>query len=211
MIITPRPLPLDLLGKSDSVRDPGVHMSEIYNDLYAELEPDRYDKSKPMNPLYLEVGLAFEEIIEEKLVERFGRALGGERPGEFFTDEEFDAVTGELLMPRVAYNPDLIIYDDEPGAILGEIKLTWMSAKGVPEAEGGLFPDKFNKYFTQMKAYAYHLGLDRGRLIVFFVNGTYKPPVPQLRCWDFRFTAQELRENWLMLKNHYRHMQRRKK
>jgi hypothetical protein len=187
VIITPVAHGLeDLLGKSTAYRSPGLHMSEIYNDLYQDLEPKRYVRGSAPDPLRLEAGLAFEEILEEGLKKR----LAGERPGEFTTEE------------GIIFSPDLIIFNSE--IRLGEIKLTWLSTKEVPREQSNSFPPKFDKYFTQMRAYCYHLKLDYARLLAFFVNGNYRPPKPELLAWDIEFTARELRENWQMLLNHAR-------
>lgn len=179
-------------------------MSDLYNDLYQDLEPTRFDKTKPMDMLRVETGLAFENVLEAALVDR----QIGERPGEFFTEE------------GIAFSPDIIAFE---GAItvLGEIKVTWMSAKdcpisdaqsarcGIPANWDGAtdvtFPAKFDKYFTQMKAYCYHLGTPYARLMAFFVNGTYRPPTPAQLTWDFEFSARELLDEWAMLKNHGKH------
>lgn len=187
MLITPissRELE-ETLCRSTGDRSPGLHMSDIYNDLYKRLEPKRY-KGGPIDPGFVGMGLALEDAIEEALKKRL---LGGERPGEFITAE------------GIAFSPDLIIFN---GATrVGEIKLTWMSMREVPmDKPSSGFPPKFEKYFTQMKSYCHHLDTPYARLITMFINGDYKPPKPKLACWDIEFTAQELHENWRMLTNH---------
>lgn len=104
-------------------------MSDLYNDLYADLEPKRFSKSGPMPVEKLEFGMAFEEMLEDSLRKR----LVGERPGEFTTEE------------GIIYSPDLLIFN---GATrLGEIKLTWMSCREMPKerTDAGL-PSKFAKW-----------------------------------------------------------------
>jgi hypothetical protein len=201
MIITPCPHGLEeLLGKSSAPRSGGLHMSTIYNDLYSGLEPKRFDKSKPMDPLRLEAGLALEEMLEEGLRKRL---RGPQRPGEFVNAD------------GIAFSPDLIIFN---GSVkLGEIKLTWMSSKGVPREPGGTFPQKFDKYFTQMQCYCHALETSHARLIAFFVNGQNyfkgragQPGDPQgygpeLLAWDIEFSAREIREGYQMVLNHARH------
>lgn len=141
-MITPIDHGLDYIGKSRGVRAPGVHMSDLYNSYFQELYPKKYDKSRPMNPMHLEMGLAWEDMLEDGLKERMVSVAGEdiERPGEFTT------ATG------IHYNPDLLIYSDDPTR-LGEIKLTWMSSREMPtEVEYG-WPVRFQKYDMQMKAY----------------------------------------------------------
>lgn len=120
----------DIIGVSTAPRTVGLHMSEIYNDLYQDLEPKRYIKGSKPDVLRMEAGLAFEDMLEEGLKRRLA---GSERPGEFTTEE------------GILYTPDLIIFNGETR--LGEIKLTWMSSKEVPRELANGFPPKFDKYF----------------------------------------------------------------
>jgi hypothetical protein len=168
------------------VRSPGLHMSDIYNSLYKELDPKRYDKKdKQGNPLpfdlaKLELGTAFEEVLEEALRQR----IFGARPGEFTTEE------------GVIFSPDYIFFEENE-SILGEFKCTWYSMKNAPHDQ------KFDKWITQIKAYLHHLSMTRCRLFVFFVNGDYKANrSPVLLAWDLTFTPSELTANWNMLKRH---------
>jgi hypothetical protein len=167
-------------------RTPGLHMSDIYGDLFKLLDPKRYDKRDakgnplPWNMLYLETGTAFEEIIEAAIAKR----LRGERPGEFRTQDG----------TNVIYSPDHFIFDGDIFR-LGEFKLTWLSNTGITDP-------KFDKWFVQMKAYCHHLMTPYARLYTQFVNGNYKPPVPELCAWDIEFSNRELIDNWNMLKRH---------
>lgn len=162
-------------------------MSDIYNDLYQDLEPQRYIRGQTPDLLRFEAGFALEEMLEAGLKKR----LTGERPGEFTTDE------------GIVYSPDLVIFNGSTR--LGEIKLTWMSSREIPRVEANGFPPKFDKWFTQMKAYCYHLRTINARLLAFFVNGDYKPPKPELLAWDIEFTQRELDDNWCMLLGHAKH------
>lgn len=164
------------------VRTPGLHMSDLYGAMFKRIDPKRFDKKgkdgkpEPMDLKRVELGTAFEELLEPILVKR----LGGERPGEFTTPE------------GVIYSPDWI-FSDEPEAVLGEVKLTWMSSRGAPT------DPRFLKWIVQIEAYLYHLGLRKARLFAFFVCGDYAPPAPQLLAWEFTFTQQELEDNWRQL------------
>jgi hypothetical protein len=186
MKITPVPHGLNL-ALSTAPRTAGLHMSDLYNSLYQELEPKRYVKGSAPDKLRMEAGLALEEVLEEGLKRRLG-----ERPGEFVTKDE-----------GIIFTPDLIIY--ETVTRLGEIKLTWMSSRDVPRVSATAFHPKFAKYLTQMKCYGHHLELPQQRLLAFFVNGDYRPPRPELLAWDIEFTAREMRDEWTMVKNHGKH------
>lgn len=208
MIVTAAPLVSLSLPPTEG-RTPGVHMSDLYNSLYQDIEPKRYDKSRPMDPLRIIAGLALERAFERTLIHELGPLLGGERPGEFETED------------GLPFTPDLIIVEPQVGFRLGEIKCTWMSARDCPISPAQAdqweldkkfvswdgkdpdvtFPPKFDKYFTQMKVYCYHIGIVHARLFIFFVNGCYAPPKPILLSWDFEFTPRELHEEWIMVKN----------
>jgi hypothetical protein len=162
------------------VRTPGLHMSDLYGELFKQLDPKRFDKRdkdgnpEPMDLTKLELGTSFEEILEPVLIER----LLGSRPGEFTTED------------GVIFSPDQLFVEDSGELVLGELKLTWMSSRGAPMDE------KFAKWICQMQAYCYHLDISRARLFALFVNGDYRPPSPKLLAWEFGFTKKELRDNW---------------
>lgn len=185
MIIEPCPHGLEELGISTLPRTPGLHISEIYGDLYQRLEPTRYKGGEP-DPLHLEAGLAWEQMLEEGLKRR----LSANRPGE-------------LISPEGIYlSPDLIIANC--AVRVGEIKLTWMSCREMPLERTTHMPEKFSKWFVQMMAYCHILETPYARLIGFFVNGDYPrgAPRPRLLAWDLQFTSRELTDNWRMLMNH---------
>ena len=171
---------------------------------YRALEPKRYGKADDPMPMdKLEAGMIWEEMLEAGFKSRPGVGGWAWRPNEFRTEEY-----------GIAYSPDLIIQNGDTR--LGEIKLTWMTCKETPiskeQAERAGRPDlandrtefgpKFDKWFTQIKTYCFHLQLLDARLIVLFVNGNYKPPSPVPLAWDVHFTPEELREEWETLVAH---------
>ncbi len=189
MVVTPIEHGIELNRSAPGyVRSPGLHASAIYSDLYAALEPKRYGGTDGPDPLRMELGLALEEGLEESLRRRWGF----ERPGEFTTPE------------GIIFTPDLFIPEGDTFRV-GEIKLTWMSSKGMPTDLANGFPPKFDKWMCQLMFYCEELGTDLGRLYAFFVNGNYAPSRPQLMAWDLQFSKRELQENRTMLINHAKH------
>lgn len=173
-----------LVGVSPGGRTVGkLHISDLYNRYHEGLSNAKKYKGET-NPLYYEAGLAWELMLERGLKER----MAVSRPGELTTPE------------GIVYSPDLILFEDDH-TILGEIKLTWMSCKEMPKSPADSLPSKFDKYLTQMLAYAHNLETPYARLIAFFVNGDYIDRVPQLLAWDFTFTKREMEENWRRLLN----------
>lgn len=197
MNITPVDHGLEL-GASKNPRSGGLHLSEIYNDLFARLEPKRYSTGGPINKVLLEAGVVFEELLERALVLRLQETIG--RPEEIVFEDEEEGII-------IKCSPDLFIIDEQGNFRIGEIKLTWKSSRDVPrEAGENGFPPKFKKYFVQMMGYCYVAQTPYARLITLFVNGQYipGPPEPELLAWDIEFSTQELQENWAMLLNHAR-------
>lgn len=182
MIVTPIPHGLDL-SKSDLVRSPGIHASDIFGPLFAELEPKRYDYSgKPPNKLLMAIGTAWEKHLEY-LLEANG--VSAERPDEFMSPE------------GIAYSPDLLVFNGVTR--LGEIKYTSQSAQGYPTEVSNHLPPKADKYQCQMMLYAHWLGLHDGWLAVLF---NHKPWEPELRLFDITWNDRELADNYAMVMNY---------
>lgn len=184
MLITTSPHDLvPALGTSTGDRAPGLHMSDIYGDLYQTLEPERYVKGRAPNPLLLAMGLAWEEHVERTLI-RAGHKVS--RPAPRTTPE------------GVVYSPDLL-FEDEAEPRIGEIKLTTMS---VSEE---IRDPKFSKWVVQAMSYCHHWGTPYAAFLVLFTNGDYKQNrLPMFRWWDVEFSARELQDNWAMLLRHAR-------
>ena len=167
---------------SDLVRTPGLHVSDIYNSLYKEMDPKRYG-GEFNNDLCLAMGTAWEKHFEWLLIKN---GLTISRPEAFLTEG------------GIGFSPDLIISNGVSRC--GEIKLTWMT-----DVEDIRDP-KFDKYLTQVKAYCYHLETPYGRIYATHINGAekdhYGKPNPVLKAYDLEFTPRELRENWEMLLNY---------
>lgn len=129
MIVTPVPHGLDLL-KSELVRSPGLHASQIYGELFQALEPERFKGTiDTVNPVLLALGTAWEAHLEKLLLLN---GIHAERPEEFVSPE------------GIAFSPDLIIFNGVTR--LGEIKYTSMSARDMPIAICHTLPPKLDKY-----------------------------------------------------------------
>ena len=201
MKVTPIEHGLDYYGKSSGPRSTErLHMSQIYGSLFQDMYPDRFVKDRPMNPGHLELGLAWENMLEDGIKERLRQGQGADRPGEFVTEE------------GIVFSPDLLLFNGVTR--LGEIKLTWVSSKEMPRTAGESFPSHptVQKWLCQMMAYAYHLDTPYARLYAFHVNGEYAwmrkggnkdtPGGPQLFAYDIEFSKRELHDNWQMLLGH---------
>lgn len=181
MKVTPVEHGLDLT-LSDLVRSPGLHASDIYGELFQDLEPERYKRDSPMNSVLTALGTAWEKHLEYLLLKNGIRA---ERPEEFMSPE------------GIAYSPDLLIFNGVTR--LGEIKLTSMSADSMPRTPTNSLPPKFDKFLVQMRLYAYWLNVRFGWLAVLFL---YKPYAPEFRVFELEFGERELQDNYQMCVNY---------
>ena len=67
---------------------------------------------------------------------------------------------------------------------------------------------EFWGWFTQLKSNCFAHETRLASLFVFWVNGTYHPPVPQTRRYDIIFEEAELVENWHMILTHKKVMEK---
>lgn len=185
MKLTQRPLDFNL-AVSPAGRSEGLHASDIYGDLFKDLEPERYgewDGSLDPDSLMTAIGLAWEVHLEKMLV------LGGHlvaRPPECRSPE------------GIYYSPDLLVVNGEDR--IGEIKVTWQSSRT------DLNDPKFDKYLVQNKFYCYHEQMNLARFYILYMRGDYRNRSwPVFKIWDVVYTDRELRENNTMLLNHARH------
>lgn len=175
MIVTPVPHGLDahLLVESGEPRAPGLHVSDLYGALYRKLDPKRY-RSDEGNPLYLAIGLAWERYFEQVLL---NAGLDAARPPAFTTPD------------GIHFSPDLLIFNGHDR--IGEMKYTTMRVSET------LAEDKFDKYKTQLKVYAHHLGIYHARLYIYFAVGNWRGDVaPKLRAFDIEMTPEECADEW---------------
>lgn len=174
MLVTVLPVVIDLKDSVD--RPKGLHVSQIIGDICKQLYPDVYGQA--LNVEKVTAGRTFEDWLERGFQEA---QSGIFRPPPLQVD-------GVWLSPD-GVNPDP--YQIE------EYKLTWYSSTDWDPGCKRAWPWKI-----QIMAYCYALGVTEARLTVFFVNGNYKPPKPEVRQYQLTFTELELQETWLMLINH---------
>lgn len=196
---------LELAQDFGEPRGEGIHISDLYNHWYAAREPKRYGKEGRKPVELWELGMSWEEILEAGLKQRgtwtaaakTKSGIDWSRPGELTTAEGF------------LYNPDLYAFHRgrDTG---GEIKLTFMSARGIPWKPGQVIdglPSKFDKYVTQTQIYGHHMGVARWWLFVFFVNEAVpwsKAPEKALRCWQLDHSKAEMALEWKLCLDHAR-------
>lgn len=176
-------------------RSAGVHLSDAINLMEkAKLGEDgsgkTYDNS---NLMWAAFGFMFERWVDRALVEYYGfqRALKVSQQ--------------ELLCDGVYLTPDAFNVDD---GFYEEYKARWRSKA---KWDGPDWERWFWKELVQVKANAHVLGTKHARLVIFFVCGDWKPPVPHPPvCREFEFSEQELLDNWRSVVAHARVIQKQR-
>ena len=156
-------------------REPGVHVSQIVNDLYFTLFPRKDDGELSVeDELRIQMGF----LWEEALTHVWG-ARSPWRPPQVCVDGIWGSADG---------------LDTERG-VIHEYKCTWTSAKRTPA-------DVW-RWMAQVKAYCGMYGVDQAQFDVLHVCGDYGRPIrPQHNAYLVTFSEQEIVENWKMLLGH---------
>jgi hypothetical protein len=163
---------LIISSEQDTVRSSGIHVSSIIRHM------SRASGNQKAN-----------DFTEDDLdmFATVGRLWEAQLAAAMFQPPRYERI-GEIECDGIIGSPDAI---DTVDWSVQEYKATFKSASQPIEQRVA--------WFWQMKAYCQMLGMDRASLFVFYVAGTWRPPVPIIRAWDILFTSAELRENWDML------------
>lgn len=164
------------------VRGEGVHVSQVIHSLCIKL--GHYDESTELPLTRLQLGLAFEHWIVTNLQQS--------QPNRYVR-------IGELTLDGIYGNLDLFDVQEQ---CVDEIKCTGIAASNDPTSL------KFWKYIVQLKAYCKMLGVMKGRLRVCHVGNWNSGDDVPYRVWQCEFSRQSLDENWGVIRNEARRMER---
>lgn len=178
----------DLEPKTD--RSPGLHGSDLIKHVLMHWDPKRFggEVTEETRQAWL-VGFAFEEMVGAALARIASRGskditqLEIEKEGVYWTIDCFDFSTWRVR----------------------EYKSTEMSSKWP------LNNYRFWHWVIQVKAYCYVADTKEAELYALFMRGDYKEKRKDLKGWLLRFSERELEENWVMLMNAKRDIERGEK
>lgn len=178
-----------LVMSSGVPRSPGLHLSQILGGLYEYINKRPQDDDVFRGSVYMATGFAWEQIL--------GWAIERVFPSDRILNH-----LGEVEKDGILMSPDGF---DTVDCCLEEWKCTWKSALKRP-------PDDFPSWMWQMKAYCHALEVNKARLRILHISGSYyKPAVafcgrcatgPCIHTWELEFTQQELVANWAMVVNY---------
>ncbi len=166
-------------------RSPGLHASTLLRGLHPVGNPMPQEQLS----IYSILGYSFEDRAEQALM------VLNENPEWPFRSFR----PGEVSAHGVACSPDILMVpkdDSEPFEL--SLKCKWKSCRGLPVAEEGedQFPKSWAYEISQCQTYALPLGTNKSVLFCYFVNGDYRPMVPQVHAWELFFSPQEIAETW---------------
>jgi hypothetical protein len=101
---------------------------------------------------------------------------------------------GEFTLDGITGTPDRVDWS-RPAVI--ELKVRWKSAYKFDSLE-----KEFWSEIMQCKGYCWMLKIMEADLIPFFVAGNWRPPVPEIRGANLKFTEMELEETWAQIVGH---------
>lgn len=180
MILTEIPVPYIPsyeFSEDNQTRTPGLHLSDVLDHIQLHLgtKPESdWDLNTAAVPGFLAERMLTDQLLKVRV--DAGKLI---RPGEITKDG--------IIMTPDGFNLDTWS--------LEEWKCTWRSMnKDIRE---------FHRYWWQIKSYCYALGTREGYLRVLYLNGAYGANLsPEWKWWSYKFTEQELQENWEMVRNH---------
>lgn len=162
------------------------HVSSLLKSIQEQLHLDgSYDGEIDQTTLLrFEVGYAWEDILGEHMFTVTG-------------DPTVVVPVGTIEQDGILATPD--DFDAREWAV-HEYKATWSSSKKPIEERW--------YWLSQMKAYCHLLGAQTSKLWVFYVNGDWQPPVPDIGIYRLSWTAEECAETWQMLVTHREWLQK---
>jgi hypothetical protein len=177
-------------------RSPGLHASQIWVDIAAQLGFHRNRKGDITETQLKEfgtLGFLWERMLEKAL----GDLIADSNPGRYMRP-------GEQCMDGVYMTPDYVDLDfhanGEYQLGLEEWKVRWCSYHKADDLE-----KNFWEWLVQCKTYCRVLRTRHARLRALFVVGDWRGDItPKLREWEIEFGEQEIEDNWRMLRGHAR-------
>lgn len=176
-------------------RGVGIHLGDVIRELRIFIDGE----FKTSNENFAKGGFMYELWVESALSTYVGYDVPLIPVGEMEVDN--------IFMNLDKYDPE--------HEIVYEFKATWKSMRGL-EVDGELdyevFREKFWYFVLQVAAYCRAIGCFTARIVVWFINGdySYREPNggPQFRLYEFRFTQEELDQNWKTITQHAKQMRR---
>lgn len=169
-------------------RSGGLHLTQITSSMAGY--GDR-DESSTEGTERMALGFAWEHLLSWAIGQVFHQTT--------IEDAGILIHTGEIELESIKMSPDCVwMYDD----LLEEWKATWKSSNKTPE--------DYTLWRWQSMAYCLALGMNKVRMRVLHINGSYHrgegkcKDGPCVKTWLIEYTDEELAQNWRNIKSHAR-------
>lgn len=169
------------LFPSDTHRSNSLHLTDILRDM-AEV-----------SGLSKESGFVEEDLDHFAAAGFLWESVWDRAHAEAIQKDEWIS-PGEFTLDGITGTPDRI--DLSRPAII-EMKTRWKSARKFDSLE-----KEFWIELLQVKAYCWMTKIMEADLVAFFIAGNWRPPVPEVRGVNLKFTELELEETWRQIVNH---------
>lgn len=184
------------------------HASEILRYLEAKLTPSNRHRTPieemvGADKIFLDrmadFGFMFEWALERSI--RVPHAVGPEEAIELAwksrmllrrAEEVALEPQGELCLDNIYLTPDARNLQDRRGE---EYKASWSSMMKIRD-----FLGNFRRWYWQIGCYAKVMEVVDYDLFVFWVNGDWKPPFPQIGIYRLKFEQEEVDRIWDMVR-----------
>ena len=147
--------------------------------------------------LTMDVGFMWEHALELAYADRMADRIGEVEyegivgsPDGFGWDKDIHNITGDR------------VWQGTGDLVLEEYKATWKSCNKPPTDNWA--------YMTQIKSYLKMMNLTVCIMHIVYLMGNYRGSGPQYRICRIEFEQHEIDENWRVIKDHARLMQRDK-
>lgn len=166
-------------------RSDGFHVTQLIHGIDEKLKLSSFHGKEPIHEFQyvIKVGFMWEEVLSY-----------------FWSD--LGCRIGEVEKDDIYGSPDGVIFRNDDDLVVQEYKATWMSSKKTP--------DLVWRWMCQTKAYCYMLDSHIAEFHVLYLNGDYsfKEKYPQYKVFEVTYTDEELLENWNMLVNYKRSIEK---
>lgn len=176
-------------------RSEGLHLTDVIKYIEKKLDAQYKGTGFKNQALTMDIGFLWENVLSYV----YG-SLMALRPGEIICDGISCSPDG------IGYDEDICNTDKElivsgtGQPCVEEYKATWKSTKTSPT-------DVWY-YMTQVKSYAYVLGLNIVVMRIIYLMGDWKGSGPQYRVCRIVFEDDEIENNWKMITKYAEEMQR---
>lgn len=180
-------------------RSEGLHWSSVVRYMSSK----KYKKGTEPSSWYRETGFIWEMMLEYVFKQRMKHHRRHAINQLSFEVDDIYMTPDGLVFDGPQPGPEAMLLAPPSGVntedYIEEYKATWRSMKNIGVAPGYTeFFVEFEDWHRQVMGYCRAAQVTRADFYVLFINGDYKPMIPDACYISVRYTPTELEENWEM-------------